>query len=125
MSTRPALKKYFHRTFLSSSGLQIVINAILMALIPLINIMLLVMFVIIIYAIIGLELFSGIFHKTCFDNITSKWNEISYCCVFLLILLFVFAFIKFCRIGSLSFKENFKTLNLNFEQIRTKTIYFH
>ena len=53
-------------------GLQIVINAILMALIPLINIMLLVMFVIIIYAIIGLELFSGIFHKTCFDNITSK-----------------------------------------------------
>ena len=59
-------KKYF------CPGLQIVINAILMALIPLINIMLLVMFVIIIYAIIGLELFSGIFHKTCFDNITSK-----------------------------------------------------
>ena len=83
MSTRPALNKYFHRTFLSSSGLQIVINAILMALIPLINIMLLVMFVIIIYAIIGLELFSGIFHKTCFDNITSKWNEISYCCFLL------------------------------------------
>lgn len=60
---------------MSSSGLQIVINAILMALIPLINIMLLVMFVIIIYAIIGLELFSGIFHKTCFDNITSKWKQ--------------------------------------------------
>ena len=58
--------------FLSSAGLQIVINAILMALIPLINIMLLVCFVIIIYAIIGLELFSGIFHKTCFDKITSK-----------------------------------------------------
>ena len=66
--------------FLSSAGLQIVINAILMALIPLINIMLLVMFVIIIYAIIGLELFSGIFHKTCFDIITSKF--------FLLFLLF-------------------------------------
>ena len=44
-----------------------------MALIPLINIMLLVCFVIIIYAIIGLELFSGIFHKTCFDKITSKF----------------------------------------------------
>lgn len=50
-----------------------------MALIPLINIMLLVMFVIIIYAIIGLELFSGIFHKTCFDNITSKWLNFVLC----------------------------------------------
>ena len=54
------------------SGLQIVINAILMAMIPLFNIMLLVMFVIIIYAIIGLELFSGIFHKACFNAITGN-----------------------------------------------------
>ena len=37
-----------------------------------IHIALLVMFVIIIYAIIGLELFSGIFHKACFDDITRK-----------------------------------------------------
>lgn len=52
------------------SGLQIVINAILMAMIPLFHIALLVLFVIIIYAIIGLEMFSGIFHRACFDNIT-------------------------------------------------------
>jgi hypothetical protein len=56
-----------------------VLNAILMALIPLFNIMLLVMFVIIIYAIIGLELFSGIFHKACFDEITG--TILIYCTV--------------------------------------------
>ena len=47
-------------------------NAILMAIIPLINIALLVLFVIIIYSIIGLELFMGAFHKTCFDNVTGE-----------------------------------------------------
>ena len=41
-----------------------------MAMIPLFHIALLVIFVIIIYAIIGLELFSGILHKTCYDNVT-------------------------------------------------------
>ena len=51
-------------------GLQVVLNAILMAMIPLLHIALLVMFVIIIYAIIGLELFSGLLHKTCFNNQT-------------------------------------------------------
>merc|ERR1719402_552233 len=56
-------------------SLQIVMNAILMAIIPLINIALLVLFVIIIYSIIGLELFMGAFHKTCFDNVTGKIME--------------------------------------------------
>jgi len=56
-------------------SLQIVMNAILMAIIPLINIALLVLFVIIIYAIIGLELFMGAFHKTCFDEITGDMME--------------------------------------------------
>ena len=58
-------------------GLQVVLNAILMAMIPLLHIALLVLFVIIIYAIIGLELFSGLLHKTCWNNITSKYS-ISY-----------------------------------------------
>ena len=53
-----------------TSGLQIVINAIIMAMIPLFNIMLLVMFLIIIFAIMGLELFNGIFHKSCINAIT-------------------------------------------------------
>jgi voltage-dependent calcium channel L type alpha-1D len=60
------------RLLSSIPSLQIVLNAILMAIIPLFNIMLLVMFVIIIYAIIGLELFSGIFHTACFDAITGE-----------------------------------------------------
>lgn len=38
--------------------------------IPLLHIALLVLFVIIIYAIIGLELFSGKLHKSCFTNDT-------------------------------------------------------
>ena len=39
--------------------------------VPLLHIALLVLFVIIIYAIIGLELFSGKLHRSCFSNITN------------------------------------------------------
>ncbi len=55
------------------AGLQVVLNAILRAMVPLLHIALLVIFVIIIYAIIGLELFSGSMHQTCFKNGTSKY----------------------------------------------------
>ncbi|XP_041093072.1 voltage-dependent L-type calcium channel subunit alpha-1D-like [Polyodon spathula] len=48
------------------AGLQIVLNSIMKAMVPLLHISLLVLFVIIIYAIIGLELFIGKMHKTCF-----------------------------------------------------------
>lgn len=48
------------------------LNSILRAMVPLLHIALLVMFVIIIYAIIGLELFSGKLHDTCYNNRTSK-----------------------------------------------------
>lgn len=48
------------------TGLHIVLNSILKALVPLLHIALLVFFVIIIYAIIGLELFLGRMHKTCY-----------------------------------------------------------
>ncbi|XP_077296961.1 ca[2+]-channel protein alpha[[1]] subunit D [Arctopsyche grandis] len=51
-------------------SLQVVLNSILRAMVPLFHIALLVLFVIIIYAIIGLELFSGKLHKTCFNNVT-------------------------------------------------------
>lgn len=56
-------------------GLQVVLNSILRAMVPLLHIALLVLFVIIIYAIIGLELFSGKLHSSCYDNKTS-----TYCC---------------------------------------------
>lgn len=56
-------------------SLQDVLNSILKAMIPLFHIALLVLFVIIIYAIIGLELFSGKLHKTCRHNITGDYME--------------------------------------------------
>uniref|UniRef100_A0A182IP03 Voltage-dependent L-type calcium channel subunit alpha n=1 Tax=Anopheles atroparvus TaxID=41427 RepID=A0A182IP03_ANOAO len=56
-------------------SLQVVLNSILRAMVPLLHIALLVLFVIIIYAIVGLELFSGKMHKTCFHNITGDMME--------------------------------------------------
>jgi len=47
-------------------GLQVVLKSILKAMAPLFQIALLVLFAIIIFAIIGLELYSGVFHTTCF-----------------------------------------------------------
>lgn len=61
--------KYFYS---NPSGLQVVLNSILRAMVPLLHIALLVIFVIIIYAIIGLELFSGKLHKSCFKNGTEE-----------------------------------------------------
>lgn len=54
----------------ASPGLQIVLNSIMKAMVPLLHIGMLVMFVIIIYAIIGLELFIGRMHKTCYSTTT-------------------------------------------------------
>ncbi|KAB1254308.1 Voltage-dependent L-type calcium channel subunit alpha-1C, partial [Camelus dromedarius] len=48
--------------------LQVVLNSIIKAMVPLLHIALLVLFVIIIYAIIGLELFMGKMHKTCYSE---------------------------------------------------------
>ncbi|CAH2060509.1 unnamed protein product, partial [Iphiclides podalirius] len=56
-------------------SLQIVLNSILKAMIPLFHIAFLVLFVIIIYAIIGLELFAGVLHDTCFYNDTKEMVE--------------------------------------------------
>ncbi|XP_068109760.1 voltage-dependent L-type calcium channel subunit alpha-1D isoform X10 [Hyperolius riggenbachi] len=47
-------------------SLQVVLNSIIKAMVPLLHIALLVLFVIIIYAIIGLELFVGKMHKSCY-----------------------------------------------------------
>lgn len=52
------------------AGLQVVLNSILRAMVPLLHIALLVIFVIIIYSIIGLELFSGKLHATCYNSKT-------------------------------------------------------
>ncbi len=49
-----------------------VLNSIIRAMVPLLHIALLVLLVMIIFAIIGLELFSGLFHKTCFNKVTGE-----------------------------------------------------
>uniref|UniRef100_A0AAV2J0Z7 Voltage-dependent L-type calcium channel subunit alpha n=1 Tax=Knipowitschia caucasica TaxID=637954 RepID=A0AAV2J0Z7_KNICA len=51
-------------------SLQVVLNSIIKAMVPLLHIALLVLFVIIIYAIIGLELFMGKMHKSCVYSLT-------------------------------------------------------
>uniref|UniRef100_A0A3Q2VBA6 Voltage-dependent L-type calcium channel subunit alpha n=1 Tax=Haplochromis burtoni TaxID=8153 RepID=A0A3Q2VBA6_HAPBU len=56
-------------------SLQVVLNSIIKAMVPLLHIALLVLFVIIIYAIIGLELFMGKMHKTCVHNLTGTIAE--------------------------------------------------
>ncbi|EDV29728.1 uncharacterized protein TRIADDRAFT_18642, partial [Trichoplax adhaerens] len=53
-------------------SLQVVMNAIMKAMVPLFHVAALVVFVIIIYATIGLELFNGVLHRACYHNITKK-----------------------------------------------------
>ncbi|XP_050555319.1 muscle calcium channel subunit alpha-1 isoform X14 [Spodoptera frugiperda] len=61
-------------------SLQIVLNSILKAMVPLLHIALLVIFVIIIYAIIGLELFSGKMHKSCYNKYTDEIMDTPHPC---------------------------------------------
>lgn len=53
-------------------GLQVVLKSIMKAMIPLLQIGLLLFFAILMFAIIGLEFYMGKFHTTCFDEITGR-----------------------------------------------------
>ncbi|XP_008940687.1 PREDICTED: voltage-dependent L-type calcium channel subunit alpha-1C-like, partial [Merops nubicus] len=66
LGANPALLVLTLPVFTLKQGLQVVLNSIIKAMVPLLHIALLVLFVIIIYAIIGLELFMGKMHKTCY-----------------------------------------------------------
>nr|XP_032819302.1 voltage-dependent L-type calcium channel subunit alpha-1D-like [Petromyzon marinus] len=57
------------------SGLTVVLDSILMSMVPLLHIALLVLFMVMIYAIIGLELFMGKLHKTCYYEGTQMVAE--------------------------------------------------
>ena len=65
------LKVFFLNTVkitnISASGLQVVMSSIAKAIGPLVNIALLLLFAIIIFAIVGLEFYSGALNKTCYD----------------------------------------------------------
>lgn len=58
---------------LCSLGLQVVLKSIMKAMIPLLQIGLLLFFAILMFAIIGLEFYMGKFHTTCFDNQTGQY----------------------------------------------------
>ncbi|KAA0198631.1 Voltage-dependent calcium channel type A subunit alpha-1 [Fasciolopsis buskii] len=63
------------------SGLQIVLKSIIRAMAPLLQISLLVLFAITIFAIIGLEFYSGGFHMTCFSICKFASVSIHKCCL--------------------------------------------
>ncbi|XP_061567360.1 voltage-dependent P/Q-type calcium channel subunit alpha-1A isoform X17 [Cololabis saira] len=56
-------------------SLQVVLKSIMKAMIPLLQIGLLLFFAILMFAIIGLEFYIGKFHSTCFDNQTDEIRE--------------------------------------------------
>lgn len=60
--------------YCSPSGLQVVMNSILKAMLPLLHIALLVFLLVTIYAIMGLELFKCKMHKTCYYTDTSMYE---------------------------------------------------
>ena len=61
------------------AGLQVVMSAIAKAIGPLVNIALLLLFAIIIFAIIGLEFYAGALNKTCYDiKDLSKFIEMDF-----------------------------------------------
>ncbi|CAL8314386.1 unnamed protein product [Arctogadus glacialis] len=56
-------------------SLQVVLKSIMKAMIPLLQIGLLLFFAILMFAIIGLEFYMGKFHTACFDNYTKDVRE--------------------------------------------------
>lgn len=64
---QPPCKSSFYsiNPFDISSGLQIVLKSIMKAMVPLLQIGLLLFFAILMFAIIGLEFYSGKLHHTC------------------------------------------------------------
>lgn len=62
--------------YCSHSGLQVVMNSILKAMLPLLHIALLVFLLVTIYAIMGLELFKCKMHKTCYYTGTSMHKHV-------------------------------------------------
>lgn len=85
----PAITK--NKMIISSNqhnpGLQVVLKSIIKAMAPLLQIGLLVLFAIVIFAIIGLEFYSGALHKSCYslENISKYANVIKNQNIFCLI----------------------------------------
>lgn len=61
-----------HLSLFCLSGLQVVLKSIMKAMVPLLQIGLLLFFAIVMFAIIGLEFYMGKFHTTCFSIDTGE-----------------------------------------------------
>lgn len=73
--TKPSFP--LHNPIFSISGLQVVLKSIMKAMVPLLQIGLLLFFAIAMFAIIGVEFYMGKFHTTCFRNDTGESGGIS------------------------------------------------
>jgi len=62
----------------SASGLQVVLKSIMKAMVPLLQIGMLLFFAILMFAIIGLDFYMGKFHQTCFRKDTGTNSTILY-----------------------------------------------
>ncbi|KAK3509851.1 hypothetical protein QTP70_015373, partial [Hemibagrus guttatus] len=60
-------------------SLQVVLKSIMKAMIPLLQIGVLLFVAILMFAIIGLEFYSGKFHKACYDNVTGELLDDQLC----------------------------------------------
>lgn len=66
--------------FLCPLGLQVVLKSIMKAMVPLLQIGLLLFFAIVMFAIIGVEFYMGKFHTTCFKIGTGESDSLSVVC---------------------------------------------
>lgn len=78
------------------------LKSILCAMAPLLQIALLVLFAIVIFAIIGLEFYSGAFHNTCFTTDTSWYDGNSrYCFQLISLVVDLHEVPALCTVGNI------------------------
>lgn len=84
--TETKLSAPLHVHMFSIAGLQVVLKSIMKAMVPLLQIGLLLFFAIVMFAIIGVEFYMGKFHTTCFRTDTGEtlvrhhWAVVPLCC---------------------------------------------
>ena len=60
------------------SGLQVVLKSIMKAMVPLLQIAVLLIFFIVVCSIVGLDFYMGKFHMTCYRDSNSKLSSSSF-----------------------------------------------
>ena len=89
MDGQSKVKKVLILFSLYQLGLQVLMKSLIRAMVPLLQILLLVSFVIIIYSIVGLELLRGRFHYACFNATTQERKGVHGSIIFSLFFAFL------------------------------------